>query len=121
MNLVEGHQFVFNAGAYEDDLNDQTLSYTAYTSSAQWNIDLNHLFVDKLSPSLFYERRQHTEAEFGRNKRKDSKFIYGLQAQKALTEHQNLSMNFYYTNNQSSRRINRFKRTQVSLGYQINF
>jgi hypothetical protein len=120
-SLSEGHQFVFNTGSYEDDLKDPTLSYEAYLCSAQWNIDVNHVLLDRISPSFYYERRTHEQGEPGRNPRKDAQFSYGIQATKVLKAHHSLNMNMLYTDNQSSRRVSRYKRTQVSLGYQIDF
>jgi len=119
--LIPEHRLRIDGGTYRDNLEDATLSYDAYTALFRWDVQVAHLLIDTISPSLSYEFREFIAAEPGRSIRKDAKFIYGLQGLKKLNEFNSLHASIFYTDNQSSRRINRYKRTQISLGYQIDF
>ena len=120
-SFFDGHRFGFELGLLEDDLKDPTLSYSSTSTGIKWEIDVFHLLTDKVIPSFKYHRRKYDDAQPGRNIRKDSRFTYGIQSIKKVGKYQNLFANVMYTDNQSSRRVSRYKRTQVALGYQIDF
>jgi len=119
--LFKGHHFGFNVGLTKDDVKDKTISYDAGLMGVNWGVDVNHLLLNQIISSFGYQRREYLDAQPGRNKRKDAKFIYGLQGIKKLSEYQQFNLNLLYTDNQSLRRVNKYRRTQVSLGYQLDF
>jgi|SaaInlStandDraft_1057018.scaffolds.fasta_scaffold06907_3 hypothetical protein len=111
----------FGVGWLLDDLGDATLSYDGYALDGRYDtVDVYGLF-DKASLVGRYEKRDYKAPEFGRTVREDAEFYYGIEAEKQIFERHLLSLAYGFTDHQSTRRVSKYRRNQLSLAYLVSF
>lgn len=114
------HQIALELSGNRDDLNDNTQSYYEQASKISWKYRPKR-FISSLKTFYRFAHRSYSEAEFGRSKRTDDKITAGISLKKKFYENLSFDLAYQYTDNQSKRRVNRYRRDQVSLTYRINF